>query len=545
MPESSFDAVIVGAGFAGLYMLHRLRSLGFSARVYEAGNGVGGTWYWNRYPGARCDVESLEYSYSFSKELDREWQWSERYSTQSEILRYLNYVADRFQLRGNIQFDSRVTSATFHESTNLWNIHTDRHPPVWARFCIMATGCLSASKLPEYPGLDTFQGEWYHTGNWPHEGVDFTGQRVGVIGTGSSGIQSIPIIAEQAAHLHVFQRTPNFSVPAHNKPLSAQAIEGWNAHRATYREQARRSGFGIISLDPNHKPAFESSPDERQLAYEQRWQRGGIALLGAYGDLVINREANDTVADFVRSKIREIVHDPAVAEKLMPKDHPLGTKRLCVDTNYYATFNRDNVTLVDVRSAPIEEITPTGVRTCDNDYALDSIVFATGFDAMTGALSRIDIRGRAGLPLKQKWAAGPRTYLGVMVAGFPNLFTITGPGSPSVFSNMVVSIEQHADWIADCLVYLRNHRLAAIEAGIEAETEWCNHVNEVANQTLFPLANSWYVGANIPGKPRVFMPYVGGLGAYCQKCEEVAANHYPGFALSALDVQDLVASKSR
>ena len=533
---ASFDAIIVGAGFAGLFMLHRLRGLGFSARIYEAGSGVGGTWFWNRYPGARCDVESLEYSYSFSEELDREWQWSERYSTQAEILRYLNYVADRFQLRPDIQLDTRVTSAAFDESSILWKIHTDRHPPVAARFCIMATGCLSAAKLPEYPGLDTFQGKCYHTGNWPHEGVDFTGQKVGVIGTGSSAIQSIPLIAEQATHLSVFQRTPNFSVPAHNKPLSTQALVDWKAHRAGYRHQARSSGFGILSLDPNDKSATETSPEERQCVYEQRWQRGGVALLGAFNDLVTNQEANDTAAEFLRSKIREIVHDPAIAGKLMPKDYPIGTKRMCVDTNYYATFNRDNVTLVDVRATPIEKITSTGIRTSDRDYALDSIVFATGFDAMTGALSRIDIRGRAGLALQQKWAAGPTTYLGIMIAGFPNLFTITGPGSPSVLSNMALSIEQHADWIADCLVYLRKHHMATIEPNLDAETEWVNHVNEVAHQTLFPLANSWYMGANVPGKPRVFMPYIGGVGAYRQKCDEVAAKDYQGFALSAAGI---------
>jgi cation diffusion facilitator CzcD-associated flavoprotein CzcO len=530
--RASFDAIIVGAGFAGLYTLHRLRGLGFSARIYEAGSGVGGTWFWNRYPGARCDVESLEYSYSFSEELDREWHWSERYSTQAEILRYLNHVADRFQLRPDIQLGTRVTSAVFNESSNFWNIHTDRDAPVTARFCIMATGCLSAAKLPEYPGLNSFHGKCYHTGNWPHEGVDFTGQKVGVIGTGSSAIQSIPIIAEQASHLYVFQRTPNFSVPAHNKPLSAQVIGDWYAHRAAYRDQARSSGFGILSLDLNDKPAVETSHEERQCAFEQRWQRGGVALLGTFNDLVISKEANDAAAGFVRSKIREIVHDPNVAEKLMPKDYPIGTKRMCVDTNYYATFNRNNVQLVDVRATPIQEITPAGIRTSDSAYALDSIVFATGFDAITGALSRIDIRGRAGLPLQQKWCAGPRTYLGIMVAGFPNLFTITGPGSPSVLSNMALSIEQHADWIADCLVYLRNHRKASIEANIEAETEWVNHVNEVANQTLFPLANSWYMGANVPGKPRVFMPYIGGVAAYRQKCEEVAAKDYQGFALS-------------
>jgi len=531
--ERSLDALIVGAGFSGLYMLHRLRSLGFTARIYEAGSGVGGTWFWNRYPGARCDVESLEYSYSFSEDLEREWQWSERYAPQAEILRYLNHVADRFDLRRDIQFDTRVSAAVFDESRNRWRVETDLHPPVLARFCIMATGCLSASKKPEYRGLDSFQGDWRHTGHWPHEGVDFTGRRVGVIGTGSSAIQCIPIIAEQASHLYVFQRTPSFSVPAHNKPLSRQAIDGWNANRAGHRDLARNSGFGILSADFSDKSALEASPEERLATYQERWQRGGFAVIGAFSDLILNLEANATAASFVRSKIREIVRDPAVAEKLIPNEYPLGAKRLCVDTNYYATFNRENVTLIDARRSPIEEITATGIRTSESHYDLDSIVFATGFDAMTGALSRVDIRGRAGLPLKTKWVAGPRTYLGLMIAGFPNLFTITGPGSPSVLSNMIVSIEQHVEWISDCLGYLRQHGMATIEASEEAENDWVIHVNEVASPTIFPLANSWYVGANVPGKPRVFMPYIGGVGVYRQKCDEIAANRYAGFTLSA------------
>jgi cyclohexanone monooxygenase len=530
--SGSIDAVIVGAGFSGLYMLHRLRSAGFSARIYEAGNGVGGTWFWNRYLGARCDIESLEYSYTFSEELDREWQWSERYASQPEILRYLNYVADRFDLRRDIELNTRVTSAVFDESTNLWNIETDRHEPIRAGCCIMATGCLSAAKVPEYPGLDQFHGKWYHTGNWPHGGVDFAGKTVGVIGTGSSGIQSIPMIAGQASHLYVFQRTPNFSVPAHNAPLSPETLEAWNAKRASARDWARNSGFGIVCVDPNEKSAVESSPEDRQRTYEERWQRGGFAVLGAYADLIISKQANDTIADFVRAKIREIVHDPAVAGKLTPSGYPIATKRICVDTNYWETFNRENVSLVDLRATPIQEITVAGIRTSDREYALDNIVFATGFDAMTGALSKIDIRGRAGTTLNETWAAGPRTYLGLMVAGFPNLFTITGPGSPSVLSNMVVSIEQHAEWIADCLAYLRSHHITTIEATLEAETEWVNHVNEVANYTLFPQADSWYVGANIPGKPRVFMPYIGGVGVYRQKCADIAANGYTGFALS-------------
>lgn len=529
---NSFDAVIIGAGFAGLYMLHRLRGLGFSARVYEAGAGIGGTWYWNRYPGARCDVESLEYSYSFSKELEQEWQWTERYATQPEILRYLSHVAERFDLKPDIQLQTRVTAATFDEAADCWTIQTDRGDRVSAQFCVMATGCLSAAKIPDYKGRDSFHGETYHTGHWPHEGVDFTGQKVAVIGTGSSGIQSIPIIATQASHLFVFQRTPNFSVPANNAPLSPGAKQDWQVNSAVYRQQARTVPFGML-FEQSEKSALEVTPDERQREYERRWQLGGVCLLGSFTDLIVNKEANDTATEFVHSKIRGIVRDPAVAEKLLPRSHPIATKRLCVDTDYYATFNRDNVTLVDVLATPIEEITPTGLRTTDAEYTVDSIVFATGFDAMTGALCNIDIRGRDGVTLKQKWAEGPRTYLGIMVAGFPNLFTITGPGSPSVLSNMAVSIEQHVDWIAHCLEYLRQHQEAAIEATVDAENAWVEHVNEVGNATLFPLANSWYMGANIPGKPRVFMPYIGGVGVYRQKCEEVAAKGYQGFALSS------------
>jgi len=529
------DVVIVGAGFAGLYMLHRVRELGFTARVFEAGGGVGGTWYWNRYPGARCDVESLEYSYSFSEDLRKEWRWTERYAGQPEILRYLNHVADRFGLRHDIQFDTKVTAATFDEHENRWAIETDRGQRVSARFCVMATGCLSAAKIPEYQGLEKFQGKWYHTGHWPHEGVDFTGQTVAVIGTGSSGIQSIPMIARQAAHLYVFQRTPNFSLPAQNGPLTAEVIEDWKENGAKYRELAKTTPFGFLVQAGEPRPsALEVSAEVRERTYEKGWQAGGFGPLVSFNDLIVNREANETAAEFVRHKIRGIVRDPAVAQKLAPKDHPIATKRPCIDTGYFETYNRDNVTLIDARETPIEEITADGLRTSERQFTVDSIVFATGFDAMTGALNSISIRGREGKSLKEKWAAGPRTYLGLMVAGFPNLFTITGPGSPSVLSNMAISIEQHVDWIADCFAYLRNHGIAAMEATVESESGWVEHVNEVANLTLYPLANSWYVGANIPGKPRIFMPYIGGLPAYCQKCDEVAANGYEGFRLTPL-----------
>jgi cyclohexanone monooxygenase len=513
-------------------MLHRLRGLGLSARVYEAGAGVGGTWYWNRYPGARCDVESLDYSYSFSEDLQQQWRWTERYASQPEILRYAEHVADRFDLRRDIQLDTRVTAAVLDEAAGRWAIRTDRGDRVSARFCIMATGCLSAAQVPDLEGLERFEGRWFHTGNWPHEGVDFAGQRVAVIGTGSSAIQSIPIIARQAAQVFVFQRTPNFSVPAHNAPLDPDVERRWKASYAEHRRAARESRIGFV-VERGEQSALAVAPEERERQYEARWRRGGLGFSATFADLLTSREANDTAAEFCRAKIRAIVRDPAVAEALLPRDYPLGTKRMCVDTGYYDTFNRDNVTLVDVRRAPIEAITARGVRTRDAEYAVDRIVLATGFDAMTGALLAIDIRGRGGATLREKWAAGPRSYLGLAIAGFPNLFTITGPGSPSVLSNMIVSIEQHVDWIADCLAHLRARGRDAIEATVEAEDRWVAHVNELGAATLYPAARSWYMGANIPGKPRVFMPYVGGVGAYRQICDEIAARGYEGFALSA------------
>jgi len=530
-PHIDVDAVIVGAGLSGLYLLHRLRELGFSARVYETGNDVGGTWYWNRYPGARCDVESMEYSFSFSDELQQEWHWSERYAGQAEILRYINHVADRFDLRRDIRLDTRVVSAHFDDADNRWLITTGHGERVQARFCIMAVGCLSTAQVPAIPGLDSFRGRRYHTGHWPHEEVDFSGQRVGIIGTGASGIQSIPVIARQAAHLYVFQRTPNFAIPARNAPLDPVAECRIKAGYAELRQAERESRAGYI-VDRGEQSALEATPQEREREYARRWERGGFGFNSAYHDISTNIAANETAADFVRARIREIVRDPVVAECLLPKDHPIGTKRLPLDTDYYETYNRDNVTLVDIRSSPIEAITPTGLHTHDAEYALDRIVFATGFDAMTGPLFNVDIRGRGGCVLKEKWAAGPRTYLGIASAGFPNLFMITGPGSPSVLSNMIVSIEQHVDWTAECIVYLRDQRLNCIEPTVPAEDAWVEHVNEVAHTTLYPQANSWYMGANIPGKPRIFMPYVGGVGAYRQTCDEIAADRYRGFNLS-------------
>jgi cyclohexanone monooxygenase len=528
----SVDVVVVGAGFSGLYMLHKLRGLGLSVRVYEAGSGVGGTWYWNRYPGARVDIESQEYSYSFSPELEAEWEWSERYASQPELLRYLNHVADRFDLRRDIRFDTRILAATFDEEAAQWCVTTDKGERVLARFCVMATGCLSTAKAADFPGARNFAGATYSTSDWPHDPVDFTGLRVGVIGTGSSGIQVIPQIARQAAHFTVFQRTPNFSVPAQNGPARPELVRQWKDNSARYREQARQSGFGILLVDQSERSALEATAEERQRVYEERWAKGGFSVVGSFADLIFNKEANDTAVEFIAGKIGSIVEDPATAEKLTPRTYPLATKRICVDTGYYATYNRDNVTLVDVTATPIEEIVPEGVRTCDATYELDCLVYAIGFDAMTGALTRIDIRGRGGIGLKEKWAEGPRTFLGLMVAGFPNLFLVTGPGSPSVLSNMVLSIEQHVDWIAGCIAHVMERGKDFIEATTEAESEWVAHVNEVAAATLFPQANSWYMGANVPGKPRVFMPYIGGVPAYRQRCDEVAAADYQGCTLS-------------
>jgi cyclohexanone monooxygenase len=528
-----YDAIVVGAGFSGLYALHRLRGLGLSVRVLEAGGGVGGTWYWNRYPGARCDVESLEYSYSFSEELQQEWSWSERYPAQAELLRYLEHVADRFGLWPDIQLDTRVVEAAYDEDTGRWTVATEAGERFSAQWCVMATGCLSASQVPDIPGLERFEGDWYHSARWPHEGVDVAGRRVGVIGTGSTGIQIIPEVARDAAHTYVFQRTANFSVPNQNRPLDQEVERAWKNRYAQQREVQRSSLLGV-AITPGQESALELSDEDVRRTLQERWEQGGgMPVLLSFRDFLVDERANAKAAEFVRSKIRETVRDPAVAELLLPRDYPIGAKRLCQDEGYFQTFNRDDVTLVDIRSAPIEEITPTGIRTAGGEYELDVVVFATGFDALTGALLQIDIRGRDGLTLAEAWGNGPRAYLGLAVAGFPNLFTVTGPGSPSVLSNMVVSIEQHVDWIADCIAALRERGVDRIEATPEAQEAWMEHVAEVGESTLFPRAASWYVGANVPGKPRVFMPYVGGVGPYRDRCAEIAANGYEGFTLDA------------
>jgi len=531
----AYDVIVVGAGFAGMYMLHRLRKQGLSTRVYEQGGDVGGTWYWNRYPGARCDVESMQYSYSFDDELQQQWNWSERYAPQPEILKYANHVADRFKLRSDIQLNTRVDRAEFDESAISWSVTTSDGKTVTAKHVVLATGCLSNARMPDIRGLGDFKGKVYHTGHWPHEEIDFTGQRVGVIGTGSSGIQSVPVIAEQASHLTVFQRTANFSIPARNAALTEGEREAFRKKYPEIRRFAREEARNGIYTELPDRGALDDGDDERRAKYEARWRYGGLTFMAAYNNLALDQAANDTAADFVRDKIAEIVEDPHTAKLLQPNDHPIGSKRICIDTDYFASFNRPNVTLVDIKSDPIQEILPHAVRTSTKEIEVDALVLATGFDAMTGSVAKIDIRGRNGQTLNQKWAEGPRTYLGLMSAGFPNLFIITGPGSPSVLSNMIVSIEQHVEWITDCIAFMRDRDLVAMEARGDAEDKWVAHVNEVAHTTLYPQANSWYMGANIPGKPQIFMPYIGGVGLYRQICNDVAAKGYEGFEMTGAE----------
>jgi len=526
-----FDVIVIGAGFAGLHMLDRARALGYSTKVFEAASDVGGVWYWNRYPGARCDVESLQYSYSFSHELEQEWIWTEKYASQPEILAYIQHVADRFDLRRDIQFDTRIKSAIFDETAGCWELETDGGQRVFGRFCVMATGALSIPRLPDIRGIESFAGHVYHTGAWPHEGVDFTGLRVGVIGTGSSGIQAIPAIARQAEKVVVFQRTANFSIPAWNERLKPEIQQAWKRAYREHRSRARELGTLYEFSD---KAASQVSQQEREREYAARWKKGGVNFVHSFNDLMVNQASNDTIAEFVRGRIRSVVQDPAVAESLCPKDHPLGSKRICVDTGYYETYNRPNVKLVDLKKTPLQEVVPTGIRTADTLYEFDAMVCATGYDALTGAVLNIAIRGRKGQELSKKWAHGPRTYLGLMTNGFPNMFIITGAGSPSVLVNMIVGIEHHVEWISDCLEHLRRLGRDTIEPTKEAEDGWVAHVNEAAGRTLFPKANSWFLGANIPGKPRVFMPYVAKIGIYRGECQAVADDGYTGFTLQSV-----------
>lgn len=523
------DAIVVGAGFAGLYALYSLRELGFSVEVVEAGHGVGGTWYWNRYPGARCDTESVDYSYSFSPELEQEWEWTERYPAQPEILRYLNHVADRFDLRRSIRFRTRVTQVHLDADTDRWLVRTDTGRHYSAALCVMAAGNLSTPHIPRLPGIESYQGRILHTSRWPEEGVDFTGRSVGVIGTGSTGIQAIPNIARRAGHVYVFQRTPNYSIPAQNRPLTKEELA---AVKAEYPERRRRNRLSRSGVDVqrNPKSALEVSSEEREDEYSRRWQVGGNGyFLGAYTDLYSDLDANETAADFVRRKIRDLVQDPDVAERLTPRSYPIGSKRVCVDIDYFHTYNRGNVTLVDIGHSPIREVTSQSVCTGDAECRVDDLVFATGFDAITGPLLAMDIRGRGGLALKEKWAQAPSTYLGLMTAGFPNLFIVTGPGSPSVLSNVVLSIEHHVEFISKMLEDMKVAGHSVVEPSPEAERRWTDHVDEIAHGTLYPRANSWYMGANIPGKPRRFMLYAAGVDVYQKECADIVEAGYEGF----------------
>jgi cyclohexanone monooxygenase len=528
-PNETPDVLIVGAGWAGMYALHRLRSLGLSATVLEAGEDVGGTWYWNRYPGARCDVESLHYSYSFDEDLQQEWTWTERYASQPELLAYARHVADRYELRRDIEFGVRVTAADFDEAQQRWTLSTEGGATYTARYCIMATGALSAPKIPEIPGLDGFEGTVLSTFDWPEGRADFTGQKVAVIGTGSSGIQVIPELAKTAEELFVFQRTPSYSLPAHNRPLSTEEVEQVKRDYPALRAAARDSLDGL-ALQNTGKSALEVSPQEREQIFTEVYNEGSpFKFQGTFIDQMTDQRANQTAAEFVAGKIAERVEDPDTAEALTPSGYPIATRRLCIDTGYYETYNRPNVTLVDLLQDPLVQAIPTGLKTTTQRYEVDTIVLATGFDAITGALTRMDIRGTGGQLLRDKWAEKISSYLGLMVHGFPNLFTVTGPLSPSVLSNMMVSLEHHVLWITDCIAHLEREDLTRIEPTAEAEAEWGEHVNEVAAGTLFPLANSWYMGANVPGKSHQILPYVGGVGQYRRRTLEIAADGYRGF----------------
>lgn len=539
--DTPLDVAVIGAGFAGMYMLHRLRSAGFSVKAFEAGPELGGTWYWNRYPGARCDVESVQYSYSFDESIQQEWTWSERFATQPEILRYANFVADRLDLCKDITFGVRIIGGAFDQASNQWVLETDAGTKIHARQVVTAVGCLSSSNLPQIEGIDSFQGRTIHTSDWPHDGVDFTGQRVAIIGTGSSAIQAIPEIAKQAAHLTVFQRTPNFSVPARNQPLSEKTVQWWKENYPGLRKTARETMRSGTIYDLPTKPAIGTDPEEVRAELQARWDKGGANFAYAFEDFILNLDANAIAAEFVRDKIREIVDDAETAETLCPKDYPIFCKRICVDTDYFATYNRDNVSLVNLRKTPLDRVTPTGVKTSDQEREFDVVIYATGFDAITGSLTRLNLTGTAGRTLSEKWSEGPKAYLGLATSEFPNLFTITGPGSPSVLSNMIVSIEQHVDFLTGLMEAARASGADRIETTAEDEEDWAVHVTEVAHQTLYPKAASWYMGANIPGKPRVFMPYIG-VDAYRKKCNEVTAQGYPGFTMSGANTPAKVAS---
>lgn len=527
------DVVVIGAGFAGLYAHQKFRGAGMAVCGFEAGPSVGGTWFWNRYPGARCDVESLDYCYSFSRELLNDWRWSERYATQPEILKYIEFVADRFDLRRDIEFDTRVTAAEFDEHSSRWSVITDRGHNISSRFVVAAAGCLSVAKPPRIPGLEGFAGRWVQTSSWPSEPVELAGKRVAVIGTGSSGIQTIPVISEVAKHVSVFQRTPNFTLPARNAPIDPEYEARVRADYNAHCERNKLTKGGTQSRLATGLSVNDVSEAERNQALERAWSFGGTGLQVLYRDILVDLSANKVAADFVAAKIGEIVSDPKTAALLTPRDYPFAAKRLCLDSDYFATFNRPNVELVDVREHPIDRITANGIEVAGQEYPADLIIFATGFDAMTGSLLAMDIVGRAGLSLRDHWNNGPTNYLGLMMAGFPNFFTVNGPGSPSVLVNMLVTIEHHVDWIAQCILAMRENRFVTIEPSRQSEIDWSNEVQMVGAKTLYPLARSWYMGDNVPGKPRGFLAYAGGFDTYAARCAEVALQGYRGFSLTA------------
>jgi cyclohexanone monooxygenase len=532
------DIVVIGAGFGGMYAHYRFRQLGLSVFGFEQGTDVGGTWYWNRYPGARCDVESVDYTYTFSRELLEEWQWSERFSTQPEILEYASYVADKFDLRRDIKFESKIVSAKYDEAANLWTVKTDKGDAITCHYLVATVGCLSVPKDPDFEGLDSFKGKWVQTGAWPKEGVDWAGKNVLVIGTGSSAIQTIPEVAKTAKHLTVFQRTANFSVPAGNGPLPDHRQKEVFADYPGYLEKLKKTRGGQLWEMQTDSVAADFSEDEQQKRLRQAWELGRWNIQGCFRDIMQNEDANRLAAEFVHARIRETVKDPVTAEKLLPKNHPLGSKRMCLDTDYFETFNRPNVDLVDINEEPIVRITETSLQTSKQHYPADLIIFAIGFDAMTGPIVNLGIEGRGGLSLKQAWSEGPESYLGLAMPGFPNLFTVNGPSSPSVLTNMIVSIEQHVDWIANSIESLREKGIDRIEARRDATHAWAEHTEEVAGYTLFPKANSWYMGANVPGKPRLFLAYLGGFDNYAARCDAIAANDFEGFDLASSKVEE-------
>ncbi len=536
---SEVDAVVIGAGFSGLYMLHRLRGLGLTTRVFDAADGPGGTWYWNRYPGARCDSESHYYCYSFSDEVRKEWKWSCRYPAQPEILAYLNFVADRLDLRKDIEFGTRITAGNYDEETQTWLVETDHGETVRTRFLITGVGNTSTPAKPSIPGLETFAGNVFYTALWPHEKIDFTGQRVGLIGTGSSGIQSTPYLADEADHLTVFQRTANYSVPARNHDLTDDMRRELEENYEEMRRLVLASPIGMPFEIPQ-KSALEVSDEERKETLDRLWEIGSFRFMfTSYNDIVLDLKANATVAGYIEAKIRDTVSDPAKADVLCEFNHPVGTKRPPIDTNYYETFNRDNVSIVSIRTNPIRAATADGLTLDNGDhYKLDSIVFATGFDTVTGTLNKLNLRGKSGVALADKWRDGPRAYLGLCTAGFPNLFMITGPGSPGILTNFPGCIEQNVDWIVDVIKRMRDTDATEIEASEEAETQWVQDITDVANTTLMTTVDSWYMNTNLPGKPRVFSAYFCGMNTYSEICADIASNGYRGFEIRSRELAD-------